>query len=535
MNAYFSLEYILNEIENKKDKNGKTSIYDLLVSLCDGFNQATGHYNKLEVTVDSETNKVRFTDGVELPDRDLILGQIDPGISVETALFNTYGYVYEGKGDNITSSAGFIRDLNFTTTVSPNLATMITVGSTNHGYVVGEDSTALSRMNLGITDRYKETINEPIPPGQTNNSTELTLLQKYRNTLLDFDQYVAFIGYTAPNKPSLLSTDILGNFSQTQTQLYEYEQAFQTSEAAKTDSTIASPNAGFLPFNLSLTMDGLSGMKVYQKFTIESDFLPTNYPGALEFLIKGIKNRIENNQWVTEIDSMCIAKNPFGSGAVTNTSVREALSTVAGTTVSTIIAPTSITPTNIPPPASSTPLLTKAVTDQSQYVFNTRGESLGKCANYSYNIAYKIKEHITNRSNQAIPFTGGTGRGSANVSSGGNADTNEHRKAINNLGLYDEYYLGTYTPTQLRQWVANQKFNYGDILNYYAPGHSGRTNMHTQIYTGTIFSRGIKTNGIAGNSGWSTSTKTNYGSSVIYNNNLSFKVYYYQVKQQYQV
>jgi hypothetical protein len=239
MNAYFSLEYILNEIENKKDKNGKTSIYDLLVSLCDGFNQATGHYNKLEVTVDSETNKVRFTDGVELPDRDLILGQIDPGISVETALFDTYGYVYERTGSDVISNAGFIRDLNFTTTVSPNLATMITVGSTNHGYVVGEDSTALSRMNLGITDRYKKTINEPTPPGQTNN-IELTTQQKYTNVLSEFGQYVAFIGYTAPNKPSLFSTDILGNFSQTQTQLYEYEQAFQTSEAAKTDSTIAS-------------------------------------------------------------------------------------------------------------------------------------------------------------------------------------------------------------------------------------------------------------------------------------------------------
>ena len=269
-------------------------------------------------------------------------------------------------------------------------------------------------------------------------------------------------------------------------------------------------------------------MKVYQKFTIESDFLPTNYPRSLEFLIKGIKNRIENNQWITEIDSFCIAKNPFGAAGVTSSvSIRATSSIPAITANNTIIT------TNVPPPASNTPLLTKAVTDQSQYVFNTRLEELGQCANYTYNIAYKIKEHIDNRSNTSIPF--GASNSQANVNSGGNADENGHRQFIKNLDLYDEYYLGTYNPAQLKQWISSKSFNYGDILNYYAPGHSGRTNMHTQIYTGTIFNRGISRRGIVGNSGWSTSSRTNYGFSVVYSNNLPFNVYYYQVKPQYQI
>jgi hypothetical protein len=67
-------------------------------------------------------------------------------------------------------------------------------------------------------------------------------------------------------------------------------------------------------------MDGLSGMKVYQKFTIDSNFLPTNYPGTLEFLIKGITHTIEGNEWTTSIESMAIPKNPF---AVTGSSETE--------------------------------------------------------------------------------------------------------------------------------------------------------------------------------------------------------------------
>jgi len=553
MNAYFSLDYILNEIENKKDKNGKTSTYDLLTSLCDAWNNSTGNYNKLEVTVDSETNTARFIDSVLLPDRDNIINQLNPDASVETAIFDTYKYVYDG----VTSNAGFIRDLSFTTTVSPDLATMITVGSTNHGYVVGEDATALSRMNLGITDRYKETINDPTPPGQTNPNTTPTLQQKYSKALFAYDQYMREVGYTtyangaSPSMPSLYKKDVIVDFQQLQNQLLEYYQAKQVidkQDAARIARAndpnapgleAASPNAGFLPFNLSLTMDGLSGMKVYQKFTIEADFLPTNYPRALEFLIKGVKHRIESNQWITNIESMCVAKDPFGAKnnvsqtGITTTALGTALPVTAG--AANVTTTNVITPTNIPPPTSNTPLLTKAVTDQSQYVFNSRGEALGLCANYTFNIAYKVKEHIDTRSNQAIPFSGGTGRGTANVPSGGNANTDSHRQAINRLGLYDEYYIGEYTPSQLRQWASGRTFNYGDILNYYAPGQSGPHNMHSQIYTGTLFRSGKARSGTAGNSGWTTSVKTNYGGTVIYNNNYPFKVYYYQVKPIYQV
>jgi hypothetical protein len=44
---------------------------------------------------------------------------------------------------------------------------------------------------------------------------------------------------------------------------------------------------------------------------MDTSFLPTNYPGTLEFLIKGITHKIEGNQWTTNIESMAIPKNPF--------------------------------------------------------------------------------------------------------------------------------------------------------------------------------------------------------------------------------
>ena len=62
---------------------------------------------------------------------------------------------------------------------------------------------------------------------------------------------------------------------------------------------------------MSLTMTGLSGMKIYQKFSADTNLLPTNYPESLEFIIKGITHTISDNQWITNIESFAIPKNPF--------------------------------------------------------------------------------------------------------------------------------------------------------------------------------------------------------------------------------
>jgi hypothetical protein len=57
-------------------------------------------------------------------------------------------------------------------------------------------------------------------------------------------------------------------------------------------------------------MDGLSGMKIYQKYTIDSRFLPSNYPESMDFIIIGVSNTIQNNVWVTNIESYAIPKSP---------------------------------------------------------------------------------------------------------------------------------------------------------------------------------------------------------------------------------
>ena len=318
MNIYFNFNFILAKIDELKDDKGKISLYSLLDALCKGFNEATGHYNKLEPIIDSEENIIKILDDVALPDRKAILKS--PLLSgsfgnelTENVIFDTYGY-YTGTVDSVYGSgvphAGFIKDLSFTTTVSPELATMITVGSTNQGYVKGQDATALSRMNNGLTDRFKSEItNTNQVPGEEQPPLEV----EYKVSIEAFNLYIRNLGVSEPDGEPTYDETAVTDYKNTQTQFVEYQQAQATLKEKKEhpESTAASPNSGFLPFDLSLTMDGLSGMKVYQNFLMDTSFLPTNYPGTLEFLIKGIIHKIEGNQWTTNIESMAIPKNPF--------------------------------------------------------------------------------------------------------------------------------------------------------------------------------------------------------------------------------
>jgi len=330
MNSYFNMVYILTQLDSLKDKDGKVSIFDLIKSLCDGWNKATGNFNKLAPTIDADDNEIKITDEVSLPDKDDWLKEFNQKTNI--ASFDVFGYYYPLQGSNESTGAGFIRDIKFNTTVPPNLATMITIGATSNGYVVGQDATNLSAMNAGLEDRFKENIELPEKKSPTPPSSA-SINEDYVTALTDFNVFVKELGLTKDSvygSNLIWNTEAISAFNTTAAQFYEYDQAKQTLAAAgeKNASQVAlgqatssltpvtkpaSPNGGFLPFDLSLKMDGLSGMKVYQKYTIDTNYLPSNYPNSLEFLIKGITNTIQDNQWITDIESFAVPKNPFGS------------------------------------------------------------------------------------------------------------------------------------------------------------------------------------------------------------------------------
>ena len=329
MNIYFNMVYILDLLESLKDpKENKVVLVDLLKKMCDGYNISTGGFNKLQPSV-NENNFITFVDEVPLPGKEAILKA--KKINIETAKFLMYGIT--GTAKTGVNESSIVRDLNFSTTITPALASMITIGAQSNGYIAGQDSTALSTINKGLIDRVKNEITNPLPtntPPPDPATPPETLEKKYSEQILAFQKFIEDLG-TKDEIPTW-DDDAINNFKNTNIQFTEYDQYKQTRDAQikNPESLISSPTIGFLPFNLSLKIDGISGMKVYQKYTIDSTFLPTSYPDTLEFLIMGITHEITDNQWITTLESVATPKNPFNSPDVKlNTTIRKQPTTSA--------------------------------------------------------------------------------------------------------------------------------------------------------------------------------------------------------------
>jgi hypothetical protein len=90
-------------------------------------------------------------------------------------------------------------------------------------------------------------------------------------------------------------------------------------ETKNSGKTIGVTQPGFLPINLNLTLDGISGPTILQQFEVEGRFLPHPIPDTLTFLIKGLNHKISNNVWTTTIESLSVPKFVKSSTTSNNT------------------------------------------------------------------------------------------------------------------------------------------------------------------------------------------------------------------------
>jgi hypothetical protein len=159
------------------DAKGNVSVYDFIKAMCDGINKALAGVNNLEPIVDEEDNILRIFDSTSRPRE---TNKPDPDY-----LLQLYGY-----GDGSVSdkdSSTFVRKIDLKTAITPEYATMITVGAAAGGYVKGTEATAFARWNEGIKDRFKTKLISADPqidktskPNDNDDDTRITFFQTFR-------------------------------------------------------------------------------------------------------------------------------------------------------------------------------------------------------------------------------------------------------------------------------------------------------------------------------------------------------------------
>jgi len=297
MNVYFSFNRI-EEIMDGVDANNQISVYKVLKSLATDINESLGNVNNIEPIIDKESNIVRFIDQTPIPGLKTI-AKLIPGYEI----FEKPEAILEIFGINPTNNtSNFVRSAGITTEISKEYATIITIGATANGAIPGAESTAFSKWNVGIEDRFKnKLIDGEAERGQNLEDQNARVLEKYVQFI---GQKYEKLGFTQTGNDVVISSDFIKNNKSAALDYYIYAQ----SETSNQNSEYIESSIGFLPFNLKLSMDGLSGVKIYNKIKVNVAFLPSNYDETLSFIVTGVNHKLSNNEWVTSLDTIATTK-----------------------------------------------------------------------------------------------------------------------------------------------------------------------------------------------------------------------------------
>ena len=334
MNLYFSYELIESIINSNLDETtGSLNLYRFLKSLLNEANTLLGGVNKLNLRLvdknfgtyenPSIIQVVEFYDEVSPFEVEKLreTKEEEPSLVI-------YGFGNEVSGSR---DGSFVTDYQFKTEITNKLGNMIAIGAQANGQAVGEDATLFSKWNYGLVDRIlpqKFDIDQKIKEADEVTANYLNVISAYRDyynsfagaqssTLTTEDDNVLlggiFIDYiknaTGYSFPNCNITPVEGELTSlagfTETQKAFFQKFYALEAISKKAST---PFIGFIPVGFNLTLDGMSGLRIFDKLKIDSRFLPSNYNNTLDFVITKLDHKIVNNKWETNIGTMSVPK-----------------------------------------------------------------------------------------------------------------------------------------------------------------------------------------------------------------------------------
>jgi len=482
-NVYLDINFIAKTFKGAINDKKEVTLIDFLKNILNEINNVLGGINEFRIIHNKDTNLFEIRSETPLNTKP----------NPEPHTINTFG-VTKGEGS-------FVREMDLNSELTDKYATMVTIGAQANGNVPQANSTAFSIYNKGLVDRViKEKID--INSNPTTEIPEDPFLNLFSEEVIkcfnDVYQELKFIDE---------NTSVLQNINS----------EFCKLATGKLTQQRKYPSPFFLPFNLSLTMDGLSGMKIYQSFKVDGKALPLTYnANSIQLIIKSLSHDISPNGWLTKVETIAgpifdidpnIAQGSYGEFPTQETNTPPSNNTA-----------TSITS---PPPSLDPTSTSRFLAMQKSYnaVFKNQGQKTGACARWTYNLA---KNYISAlRGNAQIPGT--------QIQAGGNANQNLlYYNNLVRLGYVITKVGNNISRQQLNSLINSTIWGYGDVIAYYANDGVGshRTYGHTQIYIGSI--TGIPSISVnKSDSLWSTSVSNNYGNSFVYGNRNSNKWDYY--------
>ena len=271
LNIYLNIDFLLQCADKAVKSEGinSDSVYDFLNDVLSGVQNNLGGINDFDIHFEEELSSHFIVDRTITPNEQDIAGSFIDIVGLSTTLEN----------------------LRFASKLSNNITTIMAISAQAGKSDSGKEMLAMQTWQVGLQDRHNTKKNVG------SNDTEETAIppEEDKKRLREFIE--------------ILNTDNNQVIEYNKEDIEGLEPSFKLLVVKLLEEKSIAKNtnpAGLIPFELSFTMKGLSGMKIGQAFKISDEILPKRYRKSVGFLITGVSHTIRNNRWVTDIKTKMI-------------------------------------------------------------------------------------------------------------------------------------------------------------------------------------------------------------------------------------
>jgi hypothetical protein len=291
---YLNIDEIIKIITSSMDDKNNITVFDLLNDILNLINTSLGGVNNLTLRLDNDSGLIKIIDLSPLM-------LINDG--KEIANFNLYGFPTTQKNGKVIRLGNFIRNVDLSSGLTDEFATMIAIGAASNSVTISSNSTSFKNYNEGLKDRI---IPKALLPSDKEESSDSETYKKELEK--NIEEYKNKQKKNALEDLKKLYVDLQFDFDVISS-FTTFNEGYQQLLLQK-HSLDKATSPFFIPFNLKLTMDGLGGMKLYQRFSMDQKILPPMYNDqTIDLIIRGINHSITPSGWTTTLDSLSVPKS----------------------------------------------------------------------------------------------------------------------------------------------------------------------------------------------------------------------------------
>ena len=292
LSIFVEISYIETIVENYFS-SGKVPLYEVLQTICNDISVSVGSFNDLQVHYFETTNKYH------LIDREIL----DPN-----AVEDEFAYL------SIFGKNSFVRQVNLTSKLSPAIGSQLAIAAQADPQSNGIESSAWNYFNKGLKDRFISQKVDEVTARQATAAAEQAASEDAEAKLKAYAEVFDYLRATYPKEG---------------TAFYNYRRAVDSvvpqyaifCQRQLVSDIQEGRDFGFIiPYELGLTVEGISGFNVMESFKIFDDIIPSTYKSntknGIAFIITGLTHTVTISGWTTTIKAQIYNTNSNGrSGA----------------------------------------------------------------------------------------------------------------------------------------------------------------------------------------------------------------------------